>query len=192
MGEDDRKEMPLQSAVQTRSPSEPPPELAALFRQHHERVYHAAYRVTGDPQDAEDAMQNVFLRLLSSDRGRRLSSTPGSYLYRAAVNAGLDLLRRRRRAPAVELADAADAVPDDGSPDPEDRRRGRELAAALRAALTTLTPGAAEIFALRYFEGHANKEIADMLGMSQTAVAVSLHRARARLRDELGTHLGGI
>lgn len=168
----------------------PPPALEALFREHHERVFRAAYRVTGNAEDAEDVLQTVFFRLL----GRHdldLSQSAASYLHRAAVNAAVDLLRRRKRTAAVDVEAFEETLEDPAQPGPERRERGRELSAALRRALALLTPKHAEIFALRYLEGYANKEIAALLGATQTAVAVTLHRVRGRLQQELAAHHGG-
>jgi RNA polymerase sigma factor (sigma-70 family) len=61
----------------------------------------------------------------------------------------------------------------------------------LRRSLSKLSPEAAEVFALRVFEGHSNREIARLLGMSQVAVAVTVHRARRRLQKEISSYLGG-
>lgn len=170
----------------------PPPALETLFHQHHGAVFRAAYRITGDAADAEDVLQTVFVRLLrrqvSAQLGEDeldLSDSASSYLHRAAVNAALDLLRARRRSRAVALADVEDGL-EETAPGPERSRGSRELARQLRTALTRLPPKSAEIFALRYFEDYSNLEIARLLGASQTSIAVILHRARHRLRKELG------
>ena len=176
-------------------PTAPPPALAELFRDHHQRVYRAAFRITGDPADAEDVLQSVFLRLLNRDpRSGRLdlSETASPYLHRAAVNAALDLLRGRRRTPAVELGEVAEHLADADRPDPEGSQRGRELRRALRAALARLSPESAEVFVLRYFEGLANHQIAALLDLPPSTVAVRLHRARLRLQKELAAHRGGL
>ncbi len=166
--------------------------LEELFREHHDRVFRAAYRVTGNASDAEDVLQTVFLRLLRREASIEIQRDgAASYLHRAAVNAAVDLLRRRARHGTGELSGAEETVEDVRLPGPERRRRGRELTADLRRALAELNPRHAEIFALRYFEGHANKEIAGMLGVSQTAIAVTLHRVRGRLQRELVAHRGG-
>jgi RNA polymerase sigma-70 factor (ECF subfamily) len=151
----------------------------------------AAYRVTGGMSDAEDVLQTVFLRLANRDLGLDLGPGAGAYLRRAAVNAALDVVRGRRRRRAVAWDDEAGPEPADEAADPERRRSGREAGALVRSALARLNPKAAQVFALRYFEGLGNKEIARALAMSQTAVAVTLHRTRSRLRQELGTPLGG-
>ncbi|HEX9668572.1 MAG TPA: sigma-70 family RNA polymerase sigma factor [Thermoanaerobaculia bacterium] len=158
--------------------------LEALFQEHHGAVYRAAYRITGDPADAEDVLQTIFVRLLRREDELDLSESASSYLHRAAVNAALDLLRSRRRSRVVALAEVEGALEETG-PGPERSRGGRELAARLRAALTRLPPKSAEIFTLRYFEERSNLEIARLLGVSQTSIAVILHRARHRLRKEL-------
>lgn len=164
--------------------------IAALFEQHHAAVLRAAYRVTGNAMDAEDVLQTVFTRLLRrpSGGGHRLDPTQavGSYLHRAAVNAALDLLRSRRRSRSVALGEVEDELVDESRPGPERLSGNRELGRRLRAAMSLLSPRQAEIFALRYLEGFGNLEIARMLGSSQTAIAVILHRARHRLQRELG------
>jgi RNA polymerase sigma-70 factor, ECF subfamily len=163
----------------------PPAAVAALFERHHAEVFRAAYRVTGNTMDAEDVLQTVFTRLLRRQDDLDLSRSSGSYLHRAAVNAALDLLRSRRRSRAVALADFEQDLVDDSRPGPERESRSRELSRRLRAALSRLAPRQAEIFALRYVEGLGNLEIARLLGSSQTAIAVILHRARHRLQREL-------
>jgi RNA polymerase sigma-70 factor (ECF subfamily) len=164
--------------------------LAATFEQHHAAVLRAAYRITGNTMDAEDVLQTVFTRLLRRADDLDLSQSGGSYLHRAAVNAALDLLRSRRRSRAVALADVEQDLIDENQPGPEHSSRNRELSRRLRAALCHLSPRQAEIFALRYFEGLGNLEIAKLHGSSQTAIAVILHRARHRLQKELGSPEG--
>ena len=76
--------------------AEPPGELETLFRDHHDRVFRAAHRITGSPADAEDVLQTVFLRLVKSEGAYDLSDNPAAYLSRAAINASLDLMRAGR------------------------------------------------------------------------------------------------
>lgn len=170
----------------------PPPGLAQLFTEHHSQVFRAAYRVTGNATDAEDVLQTVFLRLSGREGDLDLSKGAASYLHRAAVNAALDMLRARKRARAVDLEDVQDQLTEETREGPEARSSGKEIRRSLRQAMTRLSPRAAEIFSLRYFEGYANREIADLLGTSQTAVAVILHRSRGRLAKELRPLLGGL
>ena len=72
-------------------------ELESLFREHHDRVFRAAYRVTGSVVDAEDVLQTVFLRLSRRTEGINLDPSPASYLHRAAINTSLDVMRQRAR-----------------------------------------------------------------------------------------------
>jgi len=213
--EDPRGDADVQAAaLETAAPPPgigPPPDLAAIFAQHHGAVLRAAYRITGNPMDAEDVLQTVFTRLLRRPSGGELDSggvrgldpsqAVGSYLHRAAVNAALDLLRSRRRSRLVAFGDGPEGESgegggpqepiDDRTPSPERRTSSRELGRRLRAAMSRLSPRQAEIFALRYLEGLGNLEIARRLGSSQTAIAVILHRARHRLQQELRPAQGG-
>jgi RNA polymerase sigma-70 factor (ECF subfamily) len=162
-----------------------PAHLERVWSEHADAVYRAAYRITGNSADAEDVLQTVFLRLVRRGEGH-LQEQAGGYLYRSAVNAGLDTLRRRQRSGWVPLeSDARRGALAVAAPDLERDERNRRLRRHLRLALARLSPRAAEIFALRHLEGHGNREIAELLGISVGVVAVLLHRTRARLRKEL-------
>ncbi|HLL77540.1 MAG TPA: sigma-70 family RNA polymerase sigma factor [Pyrinomonadaceae bacterium] len=165
-------------------------DLETLFRDHHEQIFRTAYRITGSAVDAEDVLQTIFLRLASSKERRDLSPSPGSYLHRAAVNAALDLMRGRTRARAVSI-ESVEPTREFISSDlnPEEAHAENQLRARVREAVARLGGRAATTFALRYFEGYDNREIAEMLGTSQMVVAVTLHRARTRLRKEIGEYL---
>jgi RNA polymerase sigma factor (sigma-70 family) len=161
--------------------------LSHLFGEHHRRVLRAAYRITGSMPDAEDVMQTVFLRLVNLERP---VENAGSYLYRAAINGALDLLRRRK-AITTEPLDQADEVVSAGlGSSPEAEAACRQLGEALRLAISELSPRAAEMFTLRYVEDLGNREIAALMGTSQAVVAVTLHNARSRLKKRL-IEIGG-
>ncbi|PYU77475.1 MAG: hypothetical protein DMG51_20725 [Acidobacteria bacterium] len=104
-----------------------------------------------------------------------------SYLRRSAVNAALDLIRSKdnRETVPVETADEQQSI---SSVSPERAVSSLEIKNWLRQQLATLSPRAAEMFALRYLEGLENPEIARTMGTSQAVVAVTLHRTRARLK----------
>ena len=187
MDEGERRAGGVQAAAyekQTMSPPVALQSLEAIFREHHGAVYRAAYRITGNAADAEDVLQTVFTRLLRREEQPDLSNSAGSYLHRAAVNAALDLMRKRKRARAVDLDEVGEQLVDEDA-GPERLRGSREIAVRVREALGRLSPRQAEIFSLRYLEGLGNLEIATMLGSSQTSIAVILHRARHRLQKEL-------
>lgn len=186
MSEGERRAGGVQAAAIETSAVRPPEALEAIFREHHGNVFRTAYRITGNAADAEDVLQTVFMRLLRREEQPDLSNSAGSYLHRAAVNAALDTLRRRKRARAVDLDEVSEQLVDESN-QPERRRGNRELSRRLREALTRLSPRQGEIFALRYLDGLGNLEIARLLGSSQTSIAVILHRARHRLQKELGS-----
>ena len=158
-------------------PDVPGIELDRIYEAHHGMVFRTAYLMTGNAADAEDVLQTVFLRMVRREPGASEILNAESYLRRSAVNASLDVVRSRREAGNLAL----ETLPASGS--------CTELAAlrdSLRRALAKLPPRAAEMFALRFFEGHTNPEIAKLMGISQIVVAVTLHRARRKLRAELG------
>jgi len=158
-------------------------QLSQLFADHHRRVLVAAYRITGSMADAEDVVQTVFLRL---GKGEGLPpKNAGSYLYRAAINGALDLLRRRKIA-LVEPIDAAAGVASTSRADAPDLEITRtELAGLLRQAISELPTRAAEMFTLRYIEELGNREIAALMGTSQAVVAVTLQQTRSKLKKRL-------
>jgi len=162
-----------------------PTTLERVFQEHHARVFRAAHRVTGNVQDAEDVLQTVFLRLARRGPDALPVANLPSYLYRAAINASLDLIRARRDSDSVDFEETAASLPAQGADRPDERHEAAEIRHWLRRALARLHPRAAEVFALRYLEGRENREIAGMLGTSRVAVAVTLHRARRRLQKEL-------
>ena len=165
-------------------------ELEVLFRDYHKTIFRTAYRITGSQSDAEDVLQTIFLRLTPNQARKDFLPNAGGYLHRAAVNASLDLIRSRTRRNSVSL-DVIDFSQNSklSVASPEDYFADVELRELIRQAVSKLEGRAAEAFALRYFEGYDNARIAEVLGTSQMVVAVTLHRARTRLRKEIGRYL---
>jgi RNA polymerase sigma-70 factor (ECF subfamily) len=198
-GPQSQEDAVLTSSAYLRAVPDPPPEssgtaiaqmsdLERLFNEHHDRVYRAAYRVTGSSVDAEDVLQTVFLRLARKRETPDLSPSPAAYLTRAAINASLDIIRSRGIASAVPLDEVEPTLLSQPH-DPETKHADWEMRRLIRRAVAKLGQNAAEMFVLRYFEGYENKEIAQMLGTSSLVVGVTLHRARTRLRKEIGNFL---
>jgi RNA polymerase sigma-70 factor (ECF subfamily) len=150
--------------------------LAELYERHYEAVFRAALRVTGNPADAEDVLQTVFLRVLARGGDVEDVALPAAYFRRAAVNAAVDVLRRR------ELH--AESVYDDRAPyvavQPPLLLKER-----LRRALAALDGEDASLFLLRHVEGLSIEELAGMFKMGKNNVAVRLHRIRHRLQTEM-------
>jgi RNA polymerase sigma-70 factor (ECF subfamily) len=194
MDGDDFQEDTLQAAAKTlRLVTEPPDcrqtELETLFQSHHDRVFRTAHRITGSPADAEDVLQTVFLRLVKGKETYDLSENAEAYLSRAAINASLDLMRSRSRTKSVRLGDVETEALESKFQSPESEHADRELQMLIRQAVARLGKTAGEMFVLRYYEGHDNQEIAKMLDTSQMVVGVVLHRARTKLRKEIGHYL---
>jgi RNA polymerase sigma-70 factor (ECF subfamily) len=152
-----------------------PAGFADLYAQHYESVFRAALRVTGDAADAEDVLQTVFLRVLAQGEHEQAAMRPAAYFRRAAVNAAVDLLRRRTARGESAYVDGADAAVE---PAPLLREQ-------LRRAVATLQPEDATLFLLRHVEGLSNEELADLFQLEKNNVAVRLHRIRMRLRTEM-------
>lgn len=159
------------------------PTFDELFSEHHKKVFLAAYRVTGNLQDAEDILQSVFLRLLNRREQPNSGDNPAGYLCKAAINASIDLLRSRSRA-QTESLDEQIHPSTQGAADGDVRQA--ELRRHLRIALLSLEQRAAEVFALRFFEDFSNTEIAVLLDTSPNSIAVTLHRARTHLQEIFG------
>ena len=194
MDGDDFQEDTLQAAAKTlrlvtEPPNSPQTEVETLFRAHHDRVFRTAHRITGSPADAEDVLQTVFLRLVKGKENYDLSVNAEAYLSRAAINASLDLMRSRSRAKSVELSEVDSDALESRFQSPEAEHADRELQTLIRDGVASLGKTAGEMFVLRYYEGYDNQEIAKMLDTSQMVVGVVLHRARTRLRKEIGHYL---
>lgn len=169
-------------------PADPiPGDLEEAFQNHSGLVFRTAYRITGNAADAEDALQTVFLRLVRRDVSSGALENHESYLRRAAVNVALDIVRSKQTAKSVPLDDAPPRNLTE--PSGESSREARDC---LRRALAQLNHREAEVFTLRFFEGHSNPEIARMLGISQVHVAVILHRSRRQLQKEVRSYMGGM
>ncbi len=154
----------------------PTTEFAELYQRYYAAVFGTALRITGNPADAEDVLQTVFLRVLN--QGERLdpAHAPEPYLRRAAINAALDLLRKRVSHPETQLEQASSLVCVENT---------ALLKEQLRRALAALDPADAIMFLLRYLEGLSNGEIAEMYGQGKNNIAVRLHRIRQNLQTEM-------
>ena len=149
---------------------------AGLYERHYETVFRAALRVTGNPADAEDVLQTVFLRVLARGEDLEDAALPAAYFKRAAVNAAVDVLRRR------ELH--AESGYDEGAPQFA-VQPSLLLKERLRRAIAALDNEDASLFLLRHVEGLTIEELAGMFELEKNNVAVRLHRIRRRLQAEL-------
>jgi len=151
-------------------------DFAELYARHYTAVYRAALRVTGNPADAEDILQTVFLRILNQADRMDPALMPEAYFRRAAVNAAVDLLRRRISHGEIPLIDDSPYAQVDNPALLKER---------LRRAVAALEQTDAIIFLLRYVEGFSNSELADLFGQEKNNIAVRLHRIRQTLQVEM-------
>ena len=156
-----------------------------IYRAHAGRLYSVACRVLGNPTDAEDLLQEIFLaahRKLDTFRG---DSALGTWLYRLAMNLCLDHLRSR----ATRSGQLTDALDDEYGLDDSGSRHLAERTVAkmdLERAMAQLPDGCRTAFVLHDVEGLEHREIADILGIAEGTSKSQVHKARMRLRAMLG------
>jgi len=146
-------------------------------------VFRAARRITGNDADAEEVVQDSFLRGYLQIRKFELRADFGTWIYRIGVNCALDLLRKRRR----QAESAGDELPPavDGAAGPERLLLSAELDHRWRSAMGRLTDVEAAAFSLRHMEDRAVSEIAELLAISVESAKQSVFRAVQKLRREL-------
>ena len=149
---------------------------AGLYERHYETVFRAALRVTGNPADAEDVLQTVFMRVLARREEVGDVAQPAAYFKRAAVNAAVDVLRRRDLHAESAYDDSAPLVA---------VQAPLLLKEQLRRAIAALESDDASLFLLRHIEGLSLEELAGMFKIEKNNVAVRLHRIRRRLQAEM-------
>jgi RNA polymerase sigma-70 factor, ECF subfamily len=154
-------------------------ELDALFRENYELMYNAAHGVTGNREDAQDAVQSVFLRLIHGPPEGDFVKNPQGYLRRAAFHEAVSILRLRER-----RKETGDDVSRLEIPAPEPELRRRDDIEILRAAMSTMKPAQVELLNLRYVEEYSCREIAARTGKRVNTVFVELFRARAELKSK--------
>lgn len=167
-----------------------PGAMDALIRATYTGVYALCRRLLGDPSDAADATQEVYLRVVRSVLGFRAEAAFGTWLHRITVNVCATALRKRGdvRARGQVAGATPFAAPDSpdllaSDEDTEGRVADRDHARQVATALADLSPDAREVVVLRDVQGLSTKETAALLGISESAVKVRLHRAHARLRE---------
>jgi RNA polymerase sigma-70 factor (ECF subfamily) len=156
-------------------------------------VFRLAYRITGNEQDAEEVVQETFLRVYRRREGFQQRAQFSTWLHRIAVNCALDLIRARERHTANRVEAPAEEVetPDQlaaaasGEPAPDRLLLGAELGRHLHAALARLSPTERAAFVLRHHEGQGIEEIATALRLSVAATKNAVFRAVQKLRAAL-------
>ena len=162
------------------------PSWDELVRQHADRVYRLAYRLSGNQQDAEDLTQETFIRVFRSVQNYQPGTFEG-WLHRITTNLFLDMVRRRTRIRMEALPEDYDRVPAD-EPNPEQIYHDARLGPDLQAALDSLPPEFRAAVVLCDIEGLSYEEIGATLGVKLGTVRSRIHRGRQSLRDYLAAH----
>jgi len=167
-----------------------------LVNRYERKVYRLGLNVTGNPEDAEDVLQETFLKAFEHLGEFREEARFYTWLVRIALNEALMKLRKRRTDKEVPIEDAitdeGDVVPrefSDWKPDPEQLMAQSELQNILQAAASSLPPSFRTVFFLRDVEDLSTEETAQLLNLTTGAVKARLHRARLQLREELSKML---
>ncbi|SNR39043.1 RNA polymerase, sigma 29 subunit, SigE [Haloechinothrix alba] len=167
-----------------------PPTWDEVVRTHANRVYRLAYRLSGNPHDAEDLTQETFIRVFRS----LASYKPGTFegwLHRITTNLFLDMVRRRSRVRMEGLPEDTDRVVGD-DPSPEQVYSDTHLDPDLQAALDELPPEFRAAVVLCDVEGLSYEEIGATLGVKLGTVRSRIHRGRQALRASLERRKAGV
>jgi RNA polymerase sigma-70 factor (ECF subfamily) len=156
-----------------------------LMRRHNARVYRAARAILHDDSEAEDVMQDAYVRAyehLADFEGRAQFST---WVTRIAVNEALLRLRRSKRFDALDTHTEEPSMSAPSSSSPEQQASDVEMRAVLEKAVGQLPDDFRAVFVLRAVEGMSGAETAECLGIAEETVKTRLHRARGRLQEML-------
>lgn len=156
------------------------PAFDELVERYSTRIYAHLFRLVRNREEAEDLTQETFLRAYRSLARFDTARPFKSWVYKIATNAGLNAIRARKRRGVPVPLDAPDALPQA----PGETRR-RELSDELQTAIDELAPEPAALIHLHYHEGMSIREAGGVVGMTEGAAKVALHRARKRLRELL-------
>jgi RNA polymerase sigma-70 factor, ECF subfamily len=166
-----------------------------IYRLHSRRVYSLCLRMAGNPTDAEDLTQDVFLQLFRKIGTFRGESAFSTWLHRMSVNI---VLMRFRKKPKGETSLETVTNQDEDSSGPAKEFGGADLRldgvidrVALQAAISELAPGYRAMFVLHYVQGYKHNEIARILGCTTGNSKSQTHKARVRLRELLRKTLLG-
>lgn len=168
-------------------------EFEELVRRHHGPAYNVAYRIAGNKADAEDLLQETFVRAFRFFKNYRRDLPFESWLYKIMSNLWIDTLRRRpKTGPHISLdqtlgdTDQTLDLPDEG-PTPEDRLIEVTLDSRIQDALSALKKEFRIAVVLADLEGMSYEEIADVMGCSIGTVRSRIHRGRQALKKRLGS-----
>ena len=171
--------------------------VALIIQQQNQRLYRIARSILRDDFEAEDALQEAYIRAFTSLDSFRGESQLGTWLSRIVMNEALGRLRRRK--PTVEFDTFAKAhdgsaeiirFPSSAELDPETTMAQREIRALLERAIDALPEAFRTVLVARLIEGMSIEETAELFAIKPETVKTRLHRARKLLKDEMEKHVG--
>jgi len=162
-----------------------------LVEEHSRKMFRLAYRMTGNEQDAEDVVQETFLRAYGQLDRYESRAHFSSWLHRIAANYAIDLLRRRKRWRSTDLDTHEVSHPlQSVEPDPDRSLRGNEVQLRVEQELQQLTDKERIAFTLRHFEGLSIQEISAITGSGVSATKNHIFRAVRKMRRALEPLVG--
>lgn len=170
-----------------------------LVNRYADRIYRIALRITRDPGEAEDVLQDVFVILTSKAGTFRMESRFSTWLYRVALNSSYMRIRTKKKihtneasldgyTPYDESGFLRDVAAKDFSRRPDSELMTREALEKIRDSINELPEQYKDVFHLRHEEGLSDLEAAEVLGISVSAAKSRIHRARLFLRDRLADY----
>jgi RNA polymerase sigma-70 factor, ECF subfamily len=168
-----------------------------LVRRYDRRLLSVAQHVTHNREDAEDAVQEAFVKVFRKLSQFQENSKFSTWLIRITINESLMKLRKQRSTIEVSINEDSQSDQDmgpfelaDWAPNPEELYRESELRNILRNTLQELQPALRVVFVLRDIEGLSTQETAEVLELTPVAVKARLWRARLQLRERLSKYFG--
>ena len=165
-----------------------------LMRRYNQRVFRAARSVLRDDAEAQDVVQETFVRAFRHLQDFEERSSVGTWLTRIAVNEAFSRLRRSRLFGSLDNEtnpqEGGSYSVESNQPGPEDQASSLELRSVLIAAIDSLSEDLRTVFMLREIEGLSTLETSEVLQLSSEAVRVRFHRARLALRRQVEKQVG--
>ena len=161
-----------------------------IVERHSRALFRAAYRITGNSADADDVVQETFMRAYRQLANFESRAALTTWLHRIAVNCSLDLIdsRKRRDNRTQEVEDLADIASPAATPDRI--LLGSEMQKAVAVALDGMSGNERTAFVLRHFEGMPLEEIGEVLGTKMNATKNTVFRAVQKVRQHLQPYMG--
>lgn len=161
-----------------------------LVARHSQNVFRVAFRITGDEADADEVVQEAFLRGYQRLQSFESRSEFGTWIYRIAVNCALNMINKRKVEATYQIGEETDPEQHqvqvaDAAPNPERSLLSREIEALQKTAMRNLTATEKTAFLLRHMEGRSTGEIAETLHIAPNAAKQAVFRAVQKLRRNL-------